>query len=303
MAKKQAMFLGVAGLFFGFLASVFLFQGVVVGATYEPGDVITSEGTALYYLGFDERLHPFPSAAVYHSWFSDFDRVNYVGKGVLTEYQIGASVCIRPGTWLVQFRGFSSVYAVEPGCHLRQLRSEVEAFVLFGEQWQRRVIHLDAVERGFYRIDGFDDARSARDSDADRVSDYEEEVYWLTDPNDADSDNDGRADGEEILSGSSPSGGDLIGTLSAGMYTFPAGAVLPSNRANQFYYQSTTGQMLDMDRRTYEGAGRYSGYHRAFLTRPAFEFFLSERSRGSITSREDRLYYPTVDRGGDIIPL
>jgi hypothetical protein len=87
------------------------------------------------------------------------------------------------------------------------------------------------------------------------------------------------------------------------MYTFSAGTILPGNTADRFYYQSTNGDILEMNRRTYEGDGKYLGFDRFFLTRPGFTFSLSERSRGSIFSKEHRLYYPTVNQNGNIITL
>lgn len=304
MAKKQAKLPLIARMvFFSFILAFFFVETPARAVDIEAGRVVTAEGLPLYYVGFDKRLHPFPSTATYHSWFSNFTDILYVGRGTLSEYQIGSSVCIRPGTWLVRFRGFSEVYAVEPGCRLRKLRSDVEAYVLFGSAWERRVVSLDAVERAFYRVWNFDDPRSAIDTDKDGVSDYEEAFYWLTDPDSADSDSDGRIDGEEILSGSSPSGDSRIGSLAPGMYTFPAGSLFAGNTADKFFYQSTSGDIFSLNRRTYEGDGTYLGFNRLFLVRPAFDVSFSGRSRGVITSKEARLYYPTVDTDGMITTL
>ena len=105
------------------------------------------------------------------------------------------------------------VYAVEPGCKLKPIRSEAEAFILYGDRWTQRILEIAPAFEGFYTIeerttyarsldrdqDGIDAETEESygtsdlngDSDKDRVSDYEEIHFWFTDPTRKDTDGDG----------------------------------------------------------------------------------------------------------------
>ena len=226
----------------------------------EEGTILRGQSDSVYYLGFDGRIHPFIHSAVYHSFYQDFSKVTSIGNQKLREYLVGSPVCVRQGTWLLQFTGFAKIYAVEPGCMLRPLRSEVEAYVLYGPSWVKRVVRLDPVQLSFYQIhevttlardkdqdrDGISRENEIKygtsdgsvDSDNDKLSDYEEISYWFSDPTLADTDGDGVADGVEILQNQNPVGVGTLQEIPEGAYTFPYGSVVYRWWDNKKYYYS-----------------------------------------------------------------
>ncbi len=108
------------------------------------GDLVRSKSLpAVYFIGGAGERHPFPNETIYFSWFSDFESVKTVDDSVLAEIDLGPSVRVRPGTWLVKIASTPSVYAVEPGGILRFVPSEATAKLLYGENWNRRIIDVD----------------------------------------------------------------------------------------------------------------------------------------------------------------
>ena len=296
MTKKQ-----VGLVIFACICITTFFSIPAQALDIKSGDIITAEDSPLYYVGFDGKIHSFPNAAVYHSWFVDFEDVAHVEKSVLAQYQIGWPICVRPGTWLITFAGADRIYAAEPGCGLRPLRGEVEAFILFGKYWNKRVVELDTVHKSFYRIRGFENSKSSLDTDGDGVSDYEEEIYWATDVEKKDTDGDGVSDRDEIFAGYSPLGSERISALGKGVYVFPFGSIAAGLSNSAYYYKSTSGNVYTMNKNTYTGGNLYNGFSSQFLIHPAFEMSFSERQKAPISVSEKRLFFPTVKQAGKIL--
>ena len=120
------------------------------------GALIKGTGNSIYYFGYDGELHPFLNSLVYHTWFKDFSGVRFINNTKLSQYHIGKPVCFKPGTWLLKFIGLPKVYAIEPGCQLRPIMSEAEAFVLYGSTWNQRVLNLDAIYASGYKVHSYD---------------------------------------------------------------------------------------------------------------------------------------------------
>jgi len=262
------------------------------------GSVLKGQSETIYYLGFDGKLHAFVDLAVYHSWYKDFSKVVYVSDAKIQEYVIGSPVCLRAGTWLVKFPHSPRIYAVEPGCHLRPIRSETEAFVFYGDTWQKRIVELSEVQRNFYTLsdltiyersedrdrDGvsidteefYNTSDNRSDSDADGISDYEEIYAWFSDPVKKDSNNNGVSDAGEIRKGLSPLSALPITTLPEGSYTLPVGTVfspLP-NKGRIMYYQYTpdhASSSSDSTFRTYNAPT-------TFISKTPFAFVLPKSS-------------------------
>lgn len=240
------------------------------GRYLKEGTLLKGQSDTLYYYGYDGRLHAFLHNALFHSWFKDFLDVNVVSQVKLHEYQVGTPVCLRSGTWLLRFTNSSRVYAVEPGCFLRPLRSEAEAYVLFGKDWQKRIMTMDAFYEIFYRVrsqtvytqredrdqDGLDKKQEEMygssdykvDSDADGLSDYEEIIYWFSDPVLADTDGDATVDGKEILNNQSPVGYRELRTVPEHTYEYPIGSVVydPDTKTN--FFRNTDGQYYNYNK-------------------------------------------------------
>ena len=263
---------------------------------YVPeGSILKGQSERLYYLGFDNKVHPFVDLSVYHSWYKDFSKVVYVSDAKVQEYSVGAPVCLRAGTWLVKFSNSPRIYAVEPGCQLRPLRSETEAFVFYGDTWQKRIIELSEAQRYFYTVsdlttypssedrdrDGVNsdvealyrtsDSRS--DSDFDGISDYEEIYAWFSDPINKDSNGNKVLDAQEVRRGLSPLSSLPITTLPEGSYTLPVGTVfapLPNKNKSTLYYQYTPDHASTISESTF----RTYNAPMTFISRTPFSFVL-----------------------------
>ena len=226
------------------------------------GSLLKGQASTVYYLGYDGKIHPFPNSAVYHSWYSNFDDVQAISNVKLGQYPIGQPVCVREGTWLVKFRAQPTVYAAEPGCRLRLIRSETEAVMIYGKDWAKRVLELDPILEGYYEIEypEYDDTKVdkdkdgvekaveleygtadlMKDSDEDGLTDFEEIYYWYTDPAQADTDSDGFQDGAETVVFYSPVGGGKVDSALAGAYAYPPGSLIFSG--GKYYYRSYNGK-------------------------------------------------------------
>ncbi len=275
----------------------------------EEGSVIGALGVGLYFVGFDGRLHPFLNHRVYHSWHQGFENIQFVSGAKINEYQIGDPVCFRPGTWLVKLSSSSKIYAVEPGCQLRPLLSGVEAALLYGNDWEKRVVEIDSIEAGSYTLhypsfsDGFpsksdkdkdgldedvenlyDSSDTDSDSDNDEVSDFEEIAYWLSDPASSDTDGDGIEDGKEIMSGTSPVGIGPLTALPVGTYTYPGGSLVYDTKKNSWYYYHSNGFV-------YATSPSVGG--EPFASTPLYSS-APLNTKGAISASEQEVKYPSV---------
>ncbi len=276
--------------------------------------VVKGQGETLYYLGLDGKMHPFLDLATYHSWYKDFSQVVYVSNAKIQEYNIGSPVCLRAGTWLVKFSGSSRVYAVEPGCKLKPIRSETEAFVFFGANWQKRIVQLSDVHRNFYTITDLSDYAKSEDqdqdgvnrdmeelygtsdlrvdTDRDGVSDYEEIYSWFSDPLKRDTNSNGVIDSLEVRKGLSPVSSIPITTLPEGSYTFPVGTAFIQPGSNAWYYQYAPDFVGTISESTFRSYNAPT----TFLSRTPFAFVLSRHS-GLSSFNLSTQFTPNMYRG------
>ncbi len=292
-------------------------------ARYIPEEtVIKGQSETLYYLGLDGKMHPFLDLATYHSWYKDFSKVVYVSDAKIQEYSIGSAVCLRAGTWLVKFSHSPRIYAVEPGCRLRPLRSETEAFIFYGDTWQRRIVELSDIQRNFYRVsditpyedsedrdqdgvpvdmeDLYSTSDNRADTDRDGVSDYEEIYAWFSDPLKKDTNSNGTSDSQEVRKGLSPVSSQILTTLPEGSYTLPVGTLFQTVGANKssWYYQYTpeyAGGISESTFKTYNAPT-------TFISRTPFAFVLPRRSIFSSTDVKIQ-FTPNMYHGSVLRPL
>ncbi|MBI4993274.1 MAG: hypothetical protein HZC26_04045 [Candidatus Magasanikbacteria bacterium] len=259
------------------------------------GSLLKGHGSTVYYLGYDGQIHPFPNSALYHSWYVNFDDIQSVSNIKLGQYPIGMPMCAREGTWLVKFRVSPAVYAPEPGCRLRLLRSETEAKIIYGANWAKRVLELDPILEGYYDInypdydpdkidkdkDGvekeveqeYGSSDSKRDSDEDGLSDFEEIYYWFTDPAEADTDADGYKDGPETASLHSPVGSGKIESAPEGAYGYPLGSLILSG--GKYYYRGYNGQYYYVSKTTKDGVFTANKFDQKFVINSAVKIDFS----------------------------
>ena len=299
-------------------------QSIIVvpfGQLLEAGDIVTSPGDSIYYYGFDGELHDYPSLAVFHTWFDDFDfgDIVYVSNVELSQYPVGESVSPRPGSWLVRFGVDSQeVFAVEPGYVLRPFLSEIEKELLYGLDWKKRVITINQAERVHYTLrsfseaiasgatdedgDGLDSDLERRygssdtkvDSDGDGLSDLEEIRFLSSDPGVVDSNGNGIADGAMVRSGKLPTGGALT-TLPEHTYSYARGTVVSNPDGKGLYFFSSDGKLRAMSSQIYRTDPTVSG----FIVYPPYPILIG---RTSTMSRDDgyTYAYPTRYRQGKI---
>ena len=235
--------------------------------TLSPGTLLKSVNSSLYYLGFDGKIHPFLHSAVFHSWYDDMStvKINKISKAALKKYTVGKAMCIRGGTWIVKFQNFPQLYAVETGCQLFPIRSEVEAHVLYGPDWKKRIVVLDDIESGMYKTyyrgvqdvendivdkdaDGVDketeefygSSDSLPDTDGDGLSDIEEIFVWFTEPTIGDTDENGLSDAQDVISTYIAQGGKIDVPE---VYMYPSGHVF-EDRISHWYYISYADHLI-----------------------------------------------------------
>lgn len=283
--------------------------------------LIKGQSGTVYYLGYDGKIHPFLNSTVYHSWYKDFSGLTYVSDAKIGQYSIGEPVCVRPGTWLLKFTSLPKIYAVEPGCVLRPMLSQANAYLLYGSRWENRVLEMDPINNSFYTLrdysvadaakgivdqdrdgvskqvedeNGTDDLRT--DSDADGLSDYEEIYYWFSDPVDPDTSHNGVKDGTEILRGFSPLGVKIT-SVPGGSYDYPYGTVLKNKNDNKYYYRFRSGRYCFMGNTTGD---------RAFVGNNFMSLFASESAhtmtigidRCGVGDTENDIKVPTNSTNG-----
>jgi len=116
---------------------------VILPAGVEVGDLIKGvSNPAVYLVSSYGQRRPFPTLAIYNSWFADFSTVKVVSDQVLSQIPIGSNMILRPGTWLMKITTDPKVYAVEEGAIIRWLETEQIARTLYGSAWNKRVIDM-----------------------------------------------------------------------------------------------------------------------------------------------------------------
>ena len=63
----------------------------------------TSNSNTVYYLDGNNYRHPFPTEAVYKTWYKDFSGVKTISPETITDYPLAGNIKARPGVALVTF--------------------------------------------------------------------------------------------------------------------------------------------------------------------------------------------------------
>lgn len=291
------------------------------------GGLIKGQNNAVYYFGYDGRLHPFLNLGVYHSWFQDFSNVRYVSNAKMSQYQVGQPVCVRPGTWLLKFKSQPKVYAVEPGCQLRPILSEAEAYLLYGSDWNKKILELDPISASNYQVLTYDVADEdleiidqdrdgvakekeleyltsdrSPDTDKDGLTDLEEIDYWLTDPTAKDTDGDGYGDMTEILNGFPPAGFGDLNTLLVGTYDYSKGSVIKRFTDGKLYYRHSNGKYYYLGRDSKDKKFKSNRLDAKFIIASPFKLDFTVDKK-TLPAAEAEIYYPTQTIGEEVVKL
>lgn len=118
------------------------------------GDLIKSTTSpAVYYLDSSNTKHPFNHEREYYTWYSNFSGVKTIPTDEMVSYTLGSPVVVRPGSRLVQYvetlgdgtwnvSNTPQVYALGANGQLQQLASAADAVVLYGANWESKIIPL-----------------------------------------------------------------------------------------------------------------------------------------------------------------
>jgi len=103
----------------------------------------TTADETVYYLGLDAKRHPFPSRAIFLSWYDNFSQVLDIDAATLASIPLGNPIMVRPGTHWVKIISDPRTYFVEPGNKLRWIQDEAAAVLLGGADWNTNIIDID----------------------------------------------------------------------------------------------------------------------------------------------------------------
>jgi hypothetical protein len=139
-AKSACLLLGTL------LVVVFFIGGSVyltkAAAAPLGGDLIKGSSSAIYYVTADGKRLTFSDAATYFSWYPDFSKIKILSNEQVTALPFAGFVTLRPGTSPVKFKSDNKVYAVAQGGVLRHLQSEIQAAMIFGADWNKKIVIL-----------------------------------------------------------------------------------------------------------------------------------------------------------------
>jgi len=100
--------------------------------------------STVYYVGLDAKRHPFPSEAIFKTWFPDFSGVKSISPALLASVALGKPMLSRPGTHWVKIQSDPKTYLVEPsGYTLRWIKDEATALLLGGSDWNKNIIDIE----------------------------------------------------------------------------------------------------------------------------------------------------------------
>lgn len=294
-----------------------------VGRALKEGTLLKGPTDTVYYYGYDGKLHAFLHPAIFASWYKSFSDVVVVSQVKLREFQVGNPVCMRPGTWLLRFSNSNRVFGVEPGCTIRPLRSEAEASILYGNNWNKKIMVLDSFYEIFYKVrdltpfqysddrdrDGIDAKQEQMygtsdekvDSDLDGLSDYEEIIYWFSDPTLADTDGDKLIDGEEVLKNQSPIGLGELKRVPEGTYDYPIGSIIYEPETKTSVYRDVDGKYYSYKapkQKATAGEDSIIPFSENFYIRPSI-LIPYQKSKKSKATLPSFLSYP-VTQGGSL---
>ena len=120
-----------------------------------PGDLIKCpEYTTVYFYGFGQDRHFFPTESIFMTWQYDFSEVKIVALKDLVTLRLESNIKVRPGNILVKAVTHPDVFAVGANSDLYRIPSEAVAEELYGEDWRSKIIDIPVVFWGDYDFVG-----------------------------------------------------------------------------------------------------------------------------------------------------
>jgi M6 family metalloprotease-like protein len=132
---------GRAWRFAALVLTCFLYPSVAAAA--QPGDLIKgASSAAVYFVTQDGKRLAFPGESTFFTWYGDFSTVKSVSDGELASFPLGGLVTLRPGIKMVKIQSDPRVYAVARNGTLRWIEHEWLAAVIFGTDWNKKVVDV-----------------------------------------------------------------------------------------------------------------------------------------------------------------
>jgi hypothetical protein len=117
---------------------------------YTDGTLLKSPlHTSVYYYENGTR-RPFPNAAVYYTWFANFNDLKMITVAQMENIKLGNPMPIKAGTKLLKFPYNPKVYEVTEGNKIKHIPNEATATAKFGKSWAKNVIELPEIYYLFY---------------------------------------------------------------------------------------------------------------------------------------------------------
>jgi len=117
---------------------------------YTDGELLKSPLHSSVYLYKDGTRHAFPSASVYHTWYSNFDTIKVISVEQIESIDLGNPVAVKQNTKLLKFPFNPKIYAVTEEAYLQHIPDAETATVMFGPSWGSNIIELPEIYSLFY---------------------------------------------------------------------------------------------------------------------------------------------------------
>ncbi len=129
-------------------------------AEYSPkeGELIKTQNyPAVYYVGASSTRSLFPNADTFWTWnkgsWKD-QQIQVVTTSTLEKLTSGPNIKVRPGVKLIKFDNSpDTIYAVRPNGKLCKLADKTVAAMLFGADWEKKVILIQGSFEADYEFD------------------------------------------------------------------------------------------------------------------------------------------------------
>ncbi|PIR03324.1 MAG: hypothetical protein COV60_01015 [Candidatus Magasanikbacteria bacterium CG11_big_fil_rev_8_21_14_0_20_43_7] len=142
--RKHAL---IGGLILGMFLSL---HTPALAAT--EGQLITSPMHPSVYQIESGKRRPFINAAVYHTWYPNFNSVTTISVSDLEAIPLGKPMPVKPDVMMVKFPFNPKVYVVKEGEILQHIPDEATAKALYGSHWNTKIIELPEIYFLFYTI-------------------------------------------------------------------------------------------------------------------------------------------------------
>lgn len=118
---------------------------VLIKTVCPGGEDFTHPCRTVYFLDNEGKRHAFPNEKVYFTWYEDYTNLHLVTDDAMSSFPLGKNITYHPGTKLVKYQTWNTVYAVERYSVLRPIASEEIAIGLYGDNWNQQVDDISDV--------------------------------------------------------------------------------------------------------------------------------------------------------------